>query len=165
MSDNDAEREARASLLEHYSAQTSAHATHLLTMALVAVALVEIRPSVPLYEAWAFAAAFLAGFFLRTFFRTLFWGALSHTVIHEPFTEEDFERYEKQYGEQYGKRYGEKYRYSLLSVNGLVNEKVSKRYKVRSFFGSNTRWAQCATVVMGVVTFAFLYFERAHLFP
>lgn len=156
MSDLDPEQEARASLLEHYSAQTSAHATELLTMALVAIALVEIRPSVTPYEGWALAAAILAALFLRTLLRMLFWGALSDTVIHVAFTEEDFERYKKQYGE--------KYRYSLLSVGKLTIEKVSERYPVRSRFGSNTCSAKCAIVAMGIATFVFLYLARALLF-
>jgi hypothetical protein len=72
------EYDVRKSLLAHYSSQTTAHASYLLTMTLVALGVIALRPSWP----WLATTTFLLSMvFFRTAFRTWYWGCIAHAIL------------------------------------------------------------------------------------
>jgi len=72
------EYDIRQSLLEHYSSQTVAHATYLLTLALIGAALVGL----PLQTIWlTIGLSVVTALMFRTSFRTVYWGTLAHAII------------------------------------------------------------------------------------
>jgi hypothetical protein len=70
--------EVRSSLLDHYSSQTVAHGTYLLTYALIGVTVftVGLEPC-----ARIFALSGLLAMAVSTIWRTVFWGALANAII------------------------------------------------------------------------------------
>lgn len=71
--------ELRASLNEYYSSKSTAQATYVLTVALIAVGLIGLRISkFPL----ALILSILAAASVRMAYRISYWGMLSHRVLY-----------------------------------------------------------------------------------
>lgn len=90
------ENDARCSLLNYYSSQTTSHGVILVTIALVALASVQLRESLKptwftlclaTWFAWCLATWFtslmsiLVAVAFRTFGRLLYWGSLSNKIL------------------------------------------------------------------------------------
>jgi hypothetical protein len=79
--DRASEYDIRRSLLEHYSSQTIAHATYLLTFAFIGVTLIGLHLT---KIALVFILSILIAVAFRTSVRLLYWGALAHAIIRVP---------------------------------------------------------------------------------
>jgi len=75
------EFETRNALLAYYSSRASDHATQLLTVALIGLTLIEVRPS-PRVLVVGVPAVFVAALWVAG--RMVYWGYLSHTILRVP---------------------------------------------------------------------------------
>jgi hypothetical protein len=76
-----AQDDDQGSLLQYYSSGTTAHATYLLTLALIGAALLALGQILQRYVLIS-SLSIIVGASIWTGFRLLFWGSLSDAVIH-----------------------------------------------------------------------------------
>jgi hypothetical protein len=84
--DDSTDYEVRMSLLEHFSSQCRVHATHLLTLALIALGVAEVVVRLGMPKTVLAAAVFLLSiFWFRTLLRTAYYGWLAHGIVLAPW--------------------------------------------------------------------------------
>ena len=163
---NDEEWKTRNALLQYYSSLTAAQGIRLLTLALIALTVVEVRSAFPPLRIQcmsisisALAIAAIVTLLVRGFGRMMFLGYLSHAILMVP--ESLGRKVEKDTSGGLGRMVADGYcasPFTEMLVLHLAAVEWIGRYKgIWSSFGSLSHW-RCwiAPVIVGLFTFLFL---------
>jgi hypothetical protein len=136
------EDETQGSLLQFYSSETTAHATYLLTFALIGAALLAIGQ---VLQPWFLLAvlSLIFAFSVWTGFRILYWGTLANSIIYvNPKADKTMEAMHK----------------ATLKIAGNERPRLIK-------IGSNSRYTVLIAAVCFSVALAILYYAHILTYP